>query len=764
MAIFMSEDNNNYDNLLVEAVNPEEENVDTDTAHINYLKSLQNILRYSIKPGEGDSIEYIIPIVKKTVKQEDALIRQILYTGFSAYSKDPINLGIMAPTSEGKTHAAIETLQYFPKEDVWKIGSMSPKVIIRLNGILVDENNAPVEERIKELKRLIKKEEDEEIKESLSDELTQITSEAKILIDLTNKIFLFLEPPHPETWDILKPILSHDLYEIEHPYVFNVEGHGFKVKKIVTRGWPACVFCSAKHESNWPTWPEIQSRFLITSPNMIKQKYEESNLLIAQRKGLPKSIQQQIIISDKDKEIAQTGILHIKEKIKNNAILLSSSSTLEQCNYESVSVWIPYTEILASALPSDKGTDVRVAKRIFSFLELLALIKSESRFKLLYGPELLIVASIEDLAEVLYLTQDLNGIPPYKMQFFENVFIPLFNSKDTANEKEGEKEEIIAVTSKELSEYYKLKEGKTMTESNIRKTYLAEFLQNGLVDETNSTIDGRYKIYYPLVELPSEEKIEGKYKNYMNSSHSHNLFQYCKIRPSKNYINVEKKWLKSAILTLMRYGNSINTFQFAIFDYESNEKICICQFEKKYEESKYGPLILLFSDDKYCNSYNKIFGDIKYIGDFSVKDDKKLEESMQFLQYSYLGIKEVEKVPPNNLTKTLTITDTNSSTYLLSKNNDSPIEKFFDSDFGQQEEHTFEDSICRPLIGQHNHKPFFYYCKEDPSVEFLYLKSIEDHIRLKDPERHKATLLEMIQREQIDKYENKNGQDITLRS
>ena len=43
------------------------------------------------------------------------------------------------------------------------------------------------------------------------------------------------------------------------------------------------------------------------------------------------------------------------------------------------------------------------------------------------------------------------------------------------------------------------------------------------------------------------------------------------------------------------------------------------------------------------------------------------------------------------------------------------------------EEHTFEESICRSLIDKQIHKPFFYYCKEDIEIEFLYLKSIEDH-------------------------------------
>jgi hypothetical protein len=80
---------------------------------------------------------------------------------------------------------------------------------------------------------------------------------------------------------------------------------GFKVKKVVTRGRPACIFCSAKNESNWPEWQEIQSRFLITSPNMISQKYLEGNILIAQQAGLPKSLQRHLIVSDEDVEIAK---------------------------------------------------------------------------------------------------------------------------------------------------------------------------------------------------------------------------------------------------------------------------------------------------------------------------------------------------------------------------------------------------------------------------------------------------------------------------
>jgi hypothetical protein len=57
-------------------------------------------------------------------------------------------------------------------------------------------------------------------KYDLEEQLRQISQESKILIDLRGKLFVFLEPPHPETWVILKPILSHDKYEIEHSCVY----------------------------------------------------------------------------------------------------------------------------------------------------------------------------------------------------------------------------------------------------------------------------------------------------------------------------------------------------------------------------------------------------------------------------------------------------------------------------------------------------------------------------------------------------------------
>jgi hypothetical protein len=91
-----------------------------------------------------------------------------------------------------------------------------------------------------------------------------------------------------------------------------------------------------------------------------------------------------------------------------------------------------------------------------------------------------------------------------------------------------------------------------MTESNIKKIYLSESLQNGLIDEANSIIEARCKIYYPLVDLSKDNKEdeEGKRKNYKDLSGSYNLSQFYKIGHAKNYIDIYKEWLKLQILSL----------------------------------------------------------------------------------------------------------------------------------------------------------------------------------------------------------------------
>ncbi len=126
-----------------------------------YAESLNRASNRTIPKFEEDEIpeipnrdypEFIINTVKKEVKRDDVLIRQVLYTALSTYTFDPQNLVINSPTSEGKTYTTQKVMQYFPEEDVWSIGNMSDKALIRQKGILINSKGESIQKRVDELK------------------------------------------------------------------------------------------------------------------------------------------------------------------------------------------------------------------------------------------------------------------------------------------------------------------------------------------------------------------------------------------------------------------------------------------------------------------------------------------------------------------------------------------------------------------------------------------------------------------------------------
>ena len=392
--------------------------------------------------------DYIVKIIQKKVKRDIPLIKQILYTGLSAYQRDPINLGIVSPASEGKTYGVMEVLEGFPKEDIIKIGSMTPKVLIRERGIHVDMNNHPLRDRIFQLEKQIKiakKKKKDDLVEKLTNDLRDLCDNSRDYIDLRNKILVFLERPDESILDILMSILSHDSFEIEHPYVFSIDNQGMAVKKILTIGWPAFIFCSAKDESEWDRWSEIESRCIITSPSMVKQKYGESITLSSQNKTLPKKLQQRLVRSDDQVELAKKCILYTK-------------LTIQDANSFEIRPWSPFSWILSEIMQAKEGRDMRVGNRIFNLLNIIALTKLHLRRTIQLsdsdGVETSVIADVEDLKEVYSITQHITGMQLRKLREFIDVFCPAFHEKEnegpTKNE-EGTFEKIMAVDIKEIA-------------------------------------------------------------------------------------------------------------------------------------------------------------------------------------------------------------------------------------------------------------------------------------------------------------------------
>lgn len=571
---------------------------------------------------DNNPVEYVTKIIKRTVKGEDGGIRIVLYAGLSSYTFNPLSVAVRAPTSEGKTHLVIVVISLFPKDDVWLIGSMSPKVLIRQYGTLVDRNNQPIAEDVRRLKKEIKiceiqsRKDETKIEqvEELKDELEKLLRESKYLIDLHGRMLVFLEPPHPELWNILKPIISHDHWEVEHPYVDT----DLKTKNVVTRGWPVCIFCSARDESKWDVWPEIQSRFIMISPNMSKLKYAEANILTFEKLGLPDFVQDQIIVSNKEMEMAQKCILLLRKRIRSLCKLTNNSDELDY--KPSNPVWIPYYEYLAKSLPASRGIDMRNAKHVGSLLAVIAIAKSQ--FLLDDGEgKLSAIARPEDLTEALRIAQNLvksdySGIPVHKIRFYEEIFLGVYNVKGGPDEKDGKIEPLKGVTTRELSDYYKKLKGKGISPDNVKKQFLEELKTNDLIGEVKSEIDGRRLLFYPLASSITREMHE-KITKLSNEEIFDNNSYIPTVELSRDYKYIPENWLILQILSLAKYRINFDLAAGPFADYlnqsedlkfletditlgiGSSTKLPIRDFISKYEPPSSVSIRYIFKADFY---------------------------------------------------------------------------------------------------------------------------------------------------------------------
>lgn len=618
--------------------------------------------------------EYAISVINKTVKCDDSLVRAVFYAGCSTWTSDPMNLVITAPTSEGKTYTVLEALQFFPNKDVKYIGSMSPKVIVRQDSILVDADTLrPIQEDINTLKKQIKKEsKNERRKEQLEEKLENLLANARALIDLRGKIYVFLEPPNPLLWIIIKPIMSHDKFVMEHPYVESNTFRGIHVRSIITLGFPTFIFCTAKDESKWDQWEEIVSRSLIMSPNMSSIKYRESTILNAQRIGLPTAMQETFIRSKKEIDLARKCAAYLKNSISRAATVERKEGTSEGYEFASKNpVWIPYQPILGATLPAEKGTEMRTNRRLMSLIRIISLAKSNQRYQLVFDNQILTIAAPEDLTEVLYIMQNSSGLSPYKVKFFNEIFYPLYKRRlqeKLQEEEHFERDAIIVsgnnvqisqnhhvvpsyitLTANEICDYYNLKNPhRTINSDNLRKTYLNELVSTGWIEALDVREGNTKKVYYPIISPPEEET---KTRTDCTSKETEEFIGYpefpvhYKINIPMNYIPLPQDWLNIEVLRLWKCRidagdqhrcscssasyESNSSFKPAIqfldqitkvdanspddhFDYNYRKKITMTDFVRKYNSL---PDILSrhFSRRVFDNNCNKAFGGIKHL-------------------------------------------------------------------------------------------------------------------------------------------------------
>lgn len=505
---------------------------------------------------KGKPLKQIESYLNTTIKNDPTLVKQLLRAGLSAYTNNPINIALLAPSSDGKTYATVEVSKLFPKEDVILVAKLSPTALIHQEGFLIDEEGNDIEDVLEKINdRIIttKKDGKPEEHETAKKERNDLMKTARKCVDLNNKILLFLDNPNPTTYEMLKPIMSHDSPEIEYR---TTKGDGsLKVSKSVIRGWPVMIFCSAKNEDKNEVWEEIKTRVFMTSPNSDVKKYKSANELTGMKLSLP-SWGKGVYENEDDKNWAKFYIQEIKERL------------LKLCIDDNNPVINPFHEILVELFPSNTGVSMRHFTRLMSFINLETLLNSETNPLMWFESKdkrkiKSVFTTLEDIDSACKVLKNISTIPPEKLKFYDKVFKPLYKEILTDG-----------LTSLQVAGKYTEVFGKPITPKQVLESYLNPLEDAGILTSIENPDNRKQKIFqvtntisiHNLEDMKSkiieDSKIKNLNNNYIDSclkqlESSSIDFRKSDMKFRNNDIDISLDKLKELLFGISRFSSKI---------------------------------------------------------------------------------------------------------------------------------------------------------------------------------------------------------------
>ncbi|HZC20870.1 MAG TPA: hypothetical protein VE223_04430, partial [Nitrososphaeraceae archaeon] len=112
------------------------------------------------------------------------------------------------------------------------------------------------------------------------------------------------------------------------------------------------------------------------------------------------------------------------KELKEKILLIS-----ERNSPNSPNVFIPFYESLDISFPAGEASDVTAATRLYNYLTLLPLVNIDKRPRLVTRSEGNPVirrcpfATFDDLQESIYLMEYSNGVRPYILEWYNEVFL-----------------------------------------------------------------------------------------------------------------------------------------------------------------------------------------------------------------------------------------------------------------------------------------------------------------------------------------------------
>ena len=459
--------------------------------------------------AESDLRDPVRAYIGQFVKGDDELVEHILRTCYSAETNSPLNLVVIAPTSEGKTFAITHVAGLFPNAVTFT--DASAKSFFYDYGVPVDKEGNDISSEIESQKEILDNIlASSEQKRNAKARLQALRADSMIKVSFDGKVLVFLDAPRRDLWVALKPLLSHDKRQMIYQSVDKAAQGQARIRKVLLEGWPASVFATARDEDQWQGWPEIKSRVVEVSPKMDPRKYAEGNKLTAQLYGLPSFILK--------KRFPESAERQAKDEVKRTRYQIQAVRLLghadghgetDNCTVNPFAGW------LESHFPHETGPRMRQFKILLAYVNLSAYERADRRPKLITdGQARAIVVAWEDVASSLrmILGSVVGTLPEYKLQFWKDQIVGAYEAKargelpmEMRNGKLAPSNRApdyskAELTSAEIGDFAAA-HGYRVGPARLNDVFLKSLIEAGYVKDRDDPEDKRRKLYMPVREM-----------------------------------------------------------------------------------------------------------------------------------------------------------------------------------------------------------------------------------------------------------------------
>lgn len=396
------------------------------------------------------SMQELLDVLDLTIKEDSVSKLITFYCMLSAYTHDSqINVSFNAPSASGKTYITTEVAKLFPDEDKIESSGASPTSFYYTEGEEDEERNAKV-------------------------------------ISFERKILLFLEQGNSAIQTKLRPILSHDSWEINYRITNKNKSGGNRTELIILQGFPATVFCSAGLRLD----EQEATRAILLSPEPSQAKIQAA-IELQNKRGKDEKAYIEWLESRPERIALKERILAIRDECVEYVKLPDNGAIKER---------------FYSTFPKLRQRHTRDFTHLQQLIKVIALLNLWHRKQ----PDGSIMANDSDTDQAFELWEQLAqsqnlGIPPTAIHFYKTYILPVFYNLVDANPKIDPYS--LGVSREQLSREYLYLEKTTLADTYLRKEILPQLEASGLITQQAPEFgDKRSKLIYPKW-FPAEQTI-----------------------------------------------------------------------------------------------------------------------------------------------------------------------------------------------------------------------------------------------------------------